>query len=50
MDEIATGLRGLTPAQIEQFITDGFVRVDRAFAREHADAARVLAVLVRPPP
>jgi len=28
------------PAQIEQFITDGFVRIDHAFPREHAEAAR----------
>jgi Phytanoyl-CoA dioxygenase (PhyH) len=32
-------VRGLEPAQIEQFITDGFVRIDRAFPREHAEAA-----------
>ena len=25
---------GLESAQIEQFITDGFVRIDRAFPRE----------------
>lgn len=29
----------LTPSQIEQFIVDGFVRVDDAFPRELADAA-----------
>jgi hypothetical protein len=33
---------GLAPAQIEQFITDGFVRVDRAFPRATADAARAI--------
>ena len=42
MEEVATGVLELTPAQIEQFITDGFVRIDRAFAREHADAARAI--------
>lgn len=34
--------RGLEPAQIEQFITDGFVRIDQAFPRELADAARAI--------
>jgi hypothetical protein len=33
---------GLEPAQIEQFITDGFVRIDRAFPRDVADAARAI--------
>jgi hypothetical protein len=33
-------MRGLTPAQIEQFISDGVVRVDGAFPRRLADAAR----------
>ena len=32
----------LSPAQIEQFITDGFVRIDRAFPRATADAARAI--------
>jgi hypothetical protein len=32
----------LQPAQIEQFIADGFVRIDRAFARAQADAARAI--------
>jgi hypothetical protein len=32
--------RGLEAAQIEQFIDDGFVRIDGAFPREVADAAR----------
>jgi Phytanoyl-CoA dioxygenase (PhyH) len=39
MDSIGE-VRGLTPAQIEQFITDGFVRIDHAFSRALADAAR----------
>jgi Phytanoyl-CoA dioxygenase (PhyH) len=43
MDNATPEVRGLTPAQIEQFITDGFVRLDRAFPRELADAA--LAIL-----
>ena len=30
------------PAQIERFITDGFVRIDRAFPRALADAARAI--------
>jgi hypothetical protein len=30
---------GLEPARIEQFIGDGFVRVDAAFPRALADAA-----------
>ena len=34
--------RGLEPAQIEQFISDGFVRIDHAFPRERADAARAI--------
>lgn len=42
MDTIPTEVRGLTPAQIEQFITDGFVRIDRAFPRALADAARAI--------
>ena len=29
--------RALSDAQIEQFIQDGFVRIDRAFPRELAD-------------
>ena len=31
---------GLAPASIEQFITDGFVRIDEAFPRAVADEAR----------
>ena len=34
--------RGLGPSQIEQFIGDGFVRVDDAFPRSLADEARVI--------
>ena len=33
---------GLESAEIEQFITDGFVRIDRAFPRELANAARAI--------
>src|SRR3954466_13109028 len=43
MDSRTPGVRALTPAQIEQFITDGYVRIDRAFPRALADAA--LAIL-----
>jgi len=32
----------LEPAQVEQFISDGFVRMDGAFPREQADAARAI--------
>jgi len=32
--------RGLEPAQVDQFITDGFIRLDQAFPRELAHAAR----------
>lgn len=32
----------LSPAQIEQFISEGFVRIDRAFPRELADAGRAI--------
>ena len=34
--------RGLEPAQIQEFITDGFVPLDQAFSRERADAARTI--------
>jgi len=34
--------RSLSDAQISQFITDGFVRIDNAFPRRLADAARTL--------
>ena len=40
MDRANVG--GLNPAQIEQFITNGFIRVDHAFPRECADAARAI--------
>jgi hypothetical protein len=33
-------VRALSDAQIQQFIQDGFVRVDRAFPRELADQGR----------
>jgi hypothetical protein len=42
MDETTPQTRGLEPAQIEQFITDGFVCVDHAFPRELADEARAI--------
>jgi hypothetical protein len=40
MEDSAHRARGLEPAQVEQFITDGFLRIDRAFPGELADAAR----------
>lgn len=40
MEDRTPDVRGLTPAQIEQFITDGFVRIDHAFPREWAEQAR----------
>jgi hypothetical protein len=42
MEDTTSAARGLAPAQIEQFITDGFVRLDSAFAREQAEAARAI--------
>jgi hypothetical protein len=39
MDNATPEVRTLTPAQIERFITDGFVRIDRAFPRAVAGAA-----------
>lgn len=42
MEEMTPQARGLEPAQIEQFITDGFVRVGHAFPRELADEARAI--------
>jgi hypothetical protein len=42
MEDIRPVVRGLKPAQIEQFITDGFVRIDHAFPRERAGAARAI--------
>src|SRR5450755_1842807 len=35
-------VRALSDAQIQQFIQDGFVRIDRAFPRELADEARAI--------
>jgi len=34
--------RALSDAQVQQFIQDGFVRIDRAFPRELADAGRAI--------
>ncbi len=34
--------RVLSDAQLQQFVQDGFVRIDRAFARELADEARAI--------
>jgi len=42
MEDVTRQARGLEPAQIEQFITDGFVRVDHAFPRGLADAIRAI--------
>jgi hypothetical protein len=42
MDNVRPEVRGLTPAQIEQFITGGFVRMDDAFPRAQADEARAI--------
>jgi hypothetical protein len=42
MDNVTLEVCGLTPAQIEQFITDGFVRIEHAFPRAQADAARAI--------
>ena len=42
MDDIKPLTRGLAPAQLEQFITDGFVRIDHAFPRANADAAQAI--------
>lgn len=42
MDETTPAPGGLTPAQIEQFISDGFVRIDDAFPRAMADEARAI--------
>jgi len=35
-------MRALSDAQVQQFIEDGFVRIDRAFPRELADAGRAI--------
>jgi hypothetical protein len=40
MESITPPASRLEPAQIEQFITDGFVRIDDAFPRANAEAAR----------
>jgi len=42
MDETTSPAGGLTPTEIEQFITDGFVRIDGAFPRMLADEARAI--------
>src|SRR5688572_15693208 len=42
MEERTAQARGLEPPEIEQFITDGFVRVAHAFSRELADQARAI--------
>src|SRR4029079_9574727 len=42
IEAITPVTQGLESAQIEQFITDGFVRLDRAFPRELANAARAI--------
>jgi hypothetical protein len=36
------GARGLSAAQIEQFIHDGFVKIEAAFARDLADQGRAI--------
>jgi len=36
----SSALRELSPAQVEQFITDGFIRIDQAFPASLAEAAR----------
>jgi len=40
MPNTAEPARALTDAQIEQFIRDGYVKIERAFARELADQGR----------
>ena len=42
MGDTTSLAHGLDPAQVEQFITDGFVRIDHAFPRELADSARAV--------
>ena len=42
MADATSMVRGLEPGQIAQFITDGFVRIDHAFPRATADAARAI--------
>jgi hypothetical protein len=40
MEDNTPAVRGLEPAQVERFIAEGFVRIDAAFRREDAAAAR----------
>lgn len=42
MDDYQDNARGLTAAQIEDFIRDGYVRIDNAFSRETARRARTI--------
>jgi hypothetical protein len=42
MEHIVRVEHGLAPAEIEQFITDGFIRIAHAFPRVLADAARAI--------
>jgi hypothetical protein len=42
MEEMTPAVPVLTPTHVEQFITDGFVRINHAFPREWADAARAI--------
>lgn len=42
MNETTPLAGGLTPAQIEQFIADGFLRIDGAFPRSLADEGRAI--------
>jgi len=42
MDEVRPEATRLDASQIEQFISDGFIRIDQAFPRERADAARAI--------
>src|ERR1041385_1793888 len=42
MDETTSFAGRLAPEQIEQFITDGFVRINAAFPRTLADEARAI--------
>jgi hypothetical protein len=42
MEDLTSVAGRLASAQIEQFISDGFVRLDRAFTRQQAEAARAI--------
>ena len=42
MEDITPLVRGLESAQIEQFLSDGFVRIVDAFPRANAEAARAI--------